>query len=161
MIRPVQDWLSHMADKALRPKWNGDALKRAREARRWSVKDLAQTLGMKNPGLVYKWENSESMPTADWLAAIVLVLDTPAIRLFTGLDEFQARMKMPALVSRRELPIDVDDENTNSSYFSTNGGDAASAPHDEAREPAKRSHTALASPVSEPKRARRSPKRRS
>jgi transcriptional regulator with XRE-family HTH domain len=149
-----------MADKALRPKWNGAALKKHREARGWKVEELAAALGA-SPGLVYKWEAGDSMPKADWLAAIVLVLNVPAIRLFTGIDEFQGRLRGEALVSRRELPIDVDDENTNSSYFSTNGEDAASAPRDEARAPEKRSPTTSASHASEPKRARRSTKRRS
>jgi transcriptional regulator with XRE-family HTH domain len=152
------DLSAAMADKALRPKWNGAALKRHREARGWKVEDLAEALGA-SPGLVYKWEAGDSMPKADWLAAIVLVLNQPAIRFFTGLDEYQARMKGGALVSRRELPVDVEGQETEASYFTAGSGAAAALP-DESREPERRSPPTSAKHVSEPKHGRRSPKRR-
>lgn len=147
-----------MDGKALRPKWNGQALRKHREARGWSVEDLATALGA-SPGLVYKWENGESMPKADWLAAIVIVTNQPAIRFFTGIDEFQGRLKGEALITRHETPIDVDGKDTSSSYFSTGVGGDAIRP-EAARAPEQRSPPALASPTSAPKHSRRSTKRR-
>lgn len=147
-----------MADKALRPKWNGAALKKHREACGWSVEKLAQALGMTNPGLVYKWENGESMPKADWLAAIVIVLNQPAIRFFTGIDEFQGRLKGEALIGRHEITLSVEGEETGT-FFSTADASAA-ARRGAAREPEKLSPPVSATTTSEPKRGRRSPKRR-
>lgn len=157
LTQVVGDLLSQMADKALRPKWNGAALKRHREARGWDVSELAAALGA-SPGLVYKWENSDSMPKADWLAAIVIVFNQPAIRFFTGIDEFQERLKGGALLTRRETTIDVEGEDTKSSFFT--GAGTAAAHHVAARGSGKQSPPAAANHSSESTRGRRSPKRR-
>lgn len=149
-----------MGDKALRPKWNGAALKKHRDARNWSVEKLAEALGMANPGLVYKWENGESMPKSDYLAAIVLVLDQPAIRFFTGIDEFQNRLKGAALVSHQETAVDVEGEDTEALFHTTTGGGPAAAPREASRARGKQSPPASAKPASEPTRGRRAPKRR-
>lgn len=157
----MADLALDMADKALRPKWNGAALKKHREAKKWSVEALAKALGMTNPGLVYKWEADDSMPKSDYLAAIVLVLDQPAMRFFTGIDEFQNRLKVEALVSHHEeTAIDLEGEDTGALYR-TNSGAPAAAPREASRGPAKQSPPVSAKPASEPKRVRRSPKRRS
>jgi transcriptional regulator with XRE-family HTH domain len=143
-----------MGDKALRPKWNGAALRKHREALGWSVERLAKALGMENPGLIYKWEAGDSMPKADWLAALVLVLDQPAIRFFTGLDEYQARLPGMAL-SAREKPVYVEGEDTGIKVL-----DVGLAARAASRESAVTLPPASAKTASEPKRARRSPKRR-
>jgi len=155
----VPDSAIEMADKAPRPRWNGAALTRHRKARDWSVEDLARILGA-SPGLIYKWEASESMPKADWLAALVLVFDVPAIRFFDGLDEFQARLKGKALIARPELPIVLGGQDTGAKFLST-AADAPAAPRAAVPARARESPPAAAKPDAAPKHGRRSPKRRS
>jgi len=147
-----------MADKAPRPRWNGEALRKHRQARGWSVGDLVEVLGA-SEALIYKWENSESMPKADWLAAIVLVFDVPAIRFFDGLDAFQMRMKGRALIARPDLPLVVEGQDSGL-FFSSTAGGAPDAHREAAPAPAKQSPPTSAKHDAGPKHGRRSPKRR-
>lgn len=157
LTQTVEDWLCQMPDKAARPKWNGQALKKHREARGWSVDELAEILGAA-PGLIYKWENSESMPKADWLAAILLVLDVPAVRFFTGLDEFQARLPTQAL-GPAPRSITVEGEETGVEYYPAAGG-AAAVPRGASPGSEKAPPATSAMPTSGSKRGPRSSKRR-
>lgn len=149
-----------MSDRVLRPKWNGAALTRHREARGWTVEELSQALGMKKPGLVYKWENGESMPKSDYLAALILVLNQPpVIHFFTGIDEFQGQqLKGGALISQGTTVV-FEGKDTSSSAFLAR--DVAAADRRKSSQVSDgQSPPASANPASESTRGRRSPKRR-
>lgn len=154
LTRNVKDLSRQMADKTARPKWNGDALRKHRKARGWDVEALAEVIGA-SKGLIYKWENSENTPGADWFVALLIVFDVPAVRFFTGIDEFQGKLKGPALVTKR--PIITGGKDTGSKYYST-GGSAATVPRVGAPIPGSKSPAVAATPSSESRRGHRSPK---
>lgn len=155
LTRFVKDLSRQMPDKAARPKWNGDALRKLRVTCKWDVERLAKEIGAAK-GLVYKWENSESAPGAEWFVALLLVFDVPAVRFFTGIDEFQSRLGGPTLVTKRSIIVDGAD--TKSKFYST-GGSAATVPRVEVPKSGSKSTSAAATQSSESKRGHRSPKR--
>lgn len=155
---PVKDWSRQMSDKAARPKWNGAVLREHRKARRWEVDELADHLGA-TKSLVYKWENNESTPGADWFAALLLVFEVPALQFFTGIDECQKEIRRRAIGARQVVPILIEGNNTNSDFFST-GGTGGTVPRVAAPKPARGSPAAAAKPTSESKHGHRTPKRR-
>lgn len=156
---PVKDWSRQMADKAVRPKWNGAALTKHREKRGWDVKQFAAILGVAK-SQVYKWENDDDgMPKADWFAAILIVFDVPFLRFFTGIDEFQKRLGVQALGAKQEIPMLVGGQDLGATFYSTDVG-GATAPHVGALKPEVKSPAVVAKPTSESKHGRPKRKRR-
>jgi transcriptional regulator with XRE-family HTH domain len=153
-MSPVKDWASQMPGKSSRPKWNGDTLKKYREARGWEADDLAAILGV-HKSQVYKWEG-EGMPKADWFAAILIVFGAPALHFFTGIDEYQGRLKGPALAAKQNIPMLVDGQNVGAAFFST-GEPGAAAPNGATPISDPKARGDAAKPTSESRRAR--PKR--
>lgn len=156
-LRPdVEDWPRHMRAKNPRPQWNGAVLKKLRESRGWDQKELAHILGCRK-NQIYKWEASDSAPGGDYLVAFVVLFDAPALRFFTGIDEYQKKIAQGGgLITRVEIPLD---EQTNATFFST-GGAAPDVRHSADRARDKESSAASATRPLAPKRARRAPKRR-
>lgn len=69
------------------PRWNGQVLRRYREARGWSLEELSGYLGARR-GLVNKWENSKSAPGGEYLAALTILFGVQATTFVTGVDAF-------------------------------------------------------------------------
>lgn len=54
----------------------GQNIKRLRETRCISVKNLQDALGFTNPQAIYKWQRGESLPTIDNLVVLASMLGT-------------------------------------------------------------------------------------
>lgn len=55
----------------------GQNIRRLREERGISVRELSQFLGLSDVQAVYKWQRGESLPSTDNLVALSKFLDTP------------------------------------------------------------------------------------
>ena len=54
----------------------GKNIKRIRESKGISVRELQEAFGFTNPQAIYKWQNGTSIPTLDNLVILASVLDT-------------------------------------------------------------------------------------
>lgn len=84
----VGDWRGRPMDKPTIPAWNGSVLKALRESRGWSAPELARAVGA-NKSQIYKWEDSENVPGADYLAAFLVLFGVGPMSFFTGVDGYQ------------------------------------------------------------------------
>lgn len=76
-------------DKPTRPQWNGSVLKALRESRDMEPRDLAAVVGA-HKSQVYKWEEGENTPGADYLAAFSVLFGVAPMTFFVGVDAYQA-----------------------------------------------------------------------
>lgn len=91
-------------DKPVRPQWNGAALKALRVAKGWSQDTLAAIVGG-NRSQVYKWEDSETTPGADYMAAFSVVFGVPPMHFVTGIDLYQQYV----VAFQRDTPKDEEE----------------------------------------------------
>lgn len=59
------------------PVATGDNIRRLREERGMSVKDLQRFFGFEEPRAVYKWQKGETLPSVDNLYALGILLGVP------------------------------------------------------------------------------------
>ena len=55
----------------------GANIRRLRQSRGLSVRDLQQFFGFEEPQAIYKWQRGKSLPTVDNLYALSTLLDVP------------------------------------------------------------------------------------
>ena len=55
----------------------GANIRRLRQAKGLSVRDLQQFFGFEEPQAIYKWQRGQSLPTVDNLYALSTLLDVP------------------------------------------------------------------------------------
>ena len=55
----------------------GDNIRRLRQSRGLSVRDLQRFFGFEEPQAIYKWQRGQSLPTVDNLFALSTLLDVP------------------------------------------------------------------------------------
>ena len=55
----------------------GANIRRLRQTRGLSVRDLQQVFGFEEPQAIYKWQRGQSLPTVDNLYALSALLDVP------------------------------------------------------------------------------------
>lgn len=55
----------------------GANIRRLRQAKGLSVRDLQQFFGFEGPQAIYKWQRGQSLPTVDNLYALSTLLDVP------------------------------------------------------------------------------------
>ena len=55
----------------------GANIRRLRQTRGLSVRDLQQFFGFEEPQAIYKWQRGQSLPTVDNLYALSTLLDVP------------------------------------------------------------------------------------
>ncbi len=55
----------------------GANIRRLRQTRGLSVRDLQQFFGFEEPQAIYKWQRGQSLPTVDNLYALSALLDVP------------------------------------------------------------------------------------
>ena len=55
----------------------GDNIRRLRQTKGLSVRDLQQFFGFEEPQAIYKWQRGQSLPTVDNLYALSALLDVP------------------------------------------------------------------------------------
>jgi transcriptional regulator with XRE-family HTH domain len=96
---------SSSMDKPAIPRWNGSVLKALRESKRWSPQRLAEAVGC-HKSQIYKWEDSENAPGADYLAAFSVLFGVGPMAFFVGVDgyqEFVVKHETGASTGDREL----------------------------------------------------------
>lgn len=76
-------------DKPTLPRWKGKSLAAHRAQKGLKLNELARLVGATR-GLVNKWENDRSAPSAEYLAALGVIFGVSPIAFFVGIDEYQS-----------------------------------------------------------------------
>ena len=63
----------------------GDNIRRLRQARGLSVRDLQSYFGFEEPRAIYKWQKGECLPTVDNLYALGTLLEVPMEQILVPL----------------------------------------------------------------------------
>ncbi len=64
----------------------GANIRRLRQAKGLSVRDLQQFFGFEEPQAIYKWQRGQSLPTVDNLYALSALLDVPMNDILVAAD---------------------------------------------------------------------------
>ena len=75
----------------------GANIRRLRQTKGLSVRDLQQFFGFEEPQAIYKWQRGQSLPTVDNLYALSALLDVP-------MNDILAAAKLPDLCSMSGSP---------------------------------------------------------
>ena len=66
--------------------WTGANIRRLRQTKGLSVRDLQQFFGLEEPQAIYKWQRGQSLPTVDNLYALSAPLDVPMNDILVAAD---------------------------------------------------------------------------
>lgn len=67
----------------------GENIRRLRQAKGLSVRDLQQFFGFEEPQAIYKWQRGQCLPTVDNLYALSNLLDVPMNDILVAVDTSQ------------------------------------------------------------------------
>ena len=99
----------------------GDNIRRLREKRGLTVKDLQSYFGFEMPQAIYKWQRGESLPSVDNLYALGRLLDVPLDEIIIQTRPLNIRKERQRTDCRSDrflafIPLDVSYEQLRGEY---------------------------------------------